>query len=62
MMVHMGDADALVSGVAQHYPETIRPALQVVGVREGIHRVSGLYILLTRKGRSALPCGLQCKH
>ncbi len=50
MMVHMGDADALVSGVAQHYPETIRPALQVVGVREGIHRVSGLYILLTRKG------------
>lgn len=50
LMVRLGDADALVSGVAQHYPETIRPALQVVGVREGIHRVSGLYVMLTRKG------------
>jgi len=50
LMVRLGDADALVSGVAQHYPETIRPALQVVGVRDGIHRVSGLYVMLTRKG------------
>jgi len=50
LMVRAGDADGLVSGIAQHYPDTIRPALQVVGVREGIHRVSGLYILLTRKG------------
>jgi malate dehydrogenase (oxaloacetate-decarboxylating)(NADP+) len=50
MMVRMGDADALVSGAAQHYPETIRPALQVVGVRDGIHRVSGMYVMLTRKG------------
>jgi malate dehydrogenase (oxaloacetate-decarboxylating)(NADP+) len=50
LMVRLGDADALVSGVAQHYPETIKPALQVVGVREGIHRVSGLYVMLTRKG------------
>ena len=50
LMVRLGDADALVSGVAQHYPETIKPALQVVGVRDGIHRVSGLYVMLTRKG------------
>jgi len=50
LMVRMGDADALVSGAAQHYPETIRPALQVVGVRDGIHRVAGMYVLLTRKG------------
>ena len=41
MMVHMGDADALVSGVTQHYPETIRPALQIIGMREGLHRVAG---------------------
>jgi len=27
MMVRMGDADALVSGVTQNYPDTIRPAL-----------------------------------
>jgi len=50
MMVRMGDADALVSGVTQNYPETIRPALQVIGVREGIHKVSGMYIVITRKG------------
>jgi len=50
MMVHMGDADALVSGVAQHYPETIRPALQIIKVREGLHKVSGLYALITKKG------------
>ena len=50
MMVRMGDADALVSGVSQNYPDTIRPALQVIGVREGIHKVSGLYLIITRKG------------
>ncbi|HUI82865.1 MAG TPA: NADP-dependent malic enzyme [Candidatus Binatia bacterium] len=50
MMVRMGDADALVSGVTQNYPDTLRPALQVIGVREGIHKVSGLYLIITRNG------------
>ena len=50
LMVHMGDAEALVSGITQHYPDTIRPALQVIKVREGVHKVSGLYALVTRKG------------
>ncbi len=50
MMVHMGDADALVSGVTQHFPDTIRPALQIVRMREGFHRVSGCYVLITKKG------------
>ena len=50
MMVRMGDADAIVSGVTQNYPDTIRPALQVIGVREGIHKVSGVYLVITRKG------------
>jgi malate dehydrogenase (oxaloacetate-decarboxylating)(NADP+) len=50
MMVHMGDADALVSGVNQHFPDTIRPALQVIKVRPGVHKVAGLYALVTRKG------------
>jgi malate dehydrogenase (oxaloacetate-decarboxylating)(NADP+) len=48
MMVHMGDADALVSGVSQHYPETIRPALQIIGTREGLRRVAGCYVMITR--------------
>jgi malate dehydrogenase (oxaloacetate-decarboxylating)(NADP+) len=50
MMVRMGDADAIVSGVTRNYPDTIRPALQVIGVREGIHKVSGTYLFITRKG------------
>ena len=50
MMVRMGDADALVSGVTQHFPDTIRPALQIVRMREGLHRVSGCYAVITRKG------------
>jgi malate dehydrogenase (oxaloacetate-decarboxylating)(NADP+) len=28
MMLHMRDAEALVSGVTQHFPDTIRPALE----------------------------------
>ena len=50
MMVRMRDADALVSGVTQHFPDTIRPALQIIRMREGLHRVSGCYAMITRKG------------
>ncbi len=50
MMVHTGDADAVVSGLTQHYPDTIRPALQVIKVREGMKKVSGLYLLITPRG------------
>ena len=55
MMVHMGDADALVAGVTQHFPETIRPALQIVRVREGLHKVAGCYPMVKQQGRSVLP-------
>jgi malate dehydrogenase (oxaloacetate-decarboxylating)(NADP+) len=50
LMLHMGDADALVSGVSQHFPDTIRPALEIVRVREGLHKVSGCYAMITKKG------------
>ncbi|MCL6481339.1 MAG: NADP-dependent malic enzyme [Firmicutes bacterium] len=50
MMVHQGDADAVVSGVTQHYPDTIRPALQVIKMREDLHKVSACYALITRQG------------
>jgi malate dehydrogenase (oxaloacetate-decarboxylating)(NADP+) len=49
MMVHMGDADGFLAGVAQHYPDTIRPALQVIGMRPDVHRVSGVYVIATKK-------------
>ena len=50
MMVRMGDADALIGGLTQHYPDTIRPALQVISAREGLGKVAGLYMLITPKG------------
>jgi malate dehydrogenase (oxaloacetate-decarboxylating)(NADP+) len=50
LMVHLGDADALVGGETQHFPDTIRPALQLIKPRPGLHKVSGLYALVTRRG------------
>ena len=49
VMVACGDADALLSGVGMHYPETIRPALQVIGVHPKAEIVSGLYMLVFEK-------------
>jgi len=46
MMVHKGDADGLVSGLNKHYPETIRPALQVVKIKPNLKKVSGLYMMI----------------
>jgi len=45
MMVREGDADALVAGIESHYPETIRPALQVVGRADDVAHVAGLYMI-----------------
>ena len=36
MMVRMGDADTLLGGIDTHYPETIRPALEVIGKQQGL--------------------------
>ena len=49
MALYMGDADAMISGLTTHYPTTIKPALQCVGVKEGFKVVSGLYIVITKK-------------
>jgi malate dehydrogenase (oxaloacetate-decarboxylating)(NADP+) len=46
MMVKLGDADAMVGGLTQHYPDTIRPALQVVQIREDIKKVAGVYMMI----------------
>ncbi|MDQ3516631.1 MAG: NADP-dependent malic enzyme [Gemmatimonadota bacterium] len=49
VMVALGDADALVSGVNMHYPETVRPALEVIGAHPKAGVVSGLYMLVFDK-------------
>jgi malate dehydrogenase (oxaloacetate-decarboxylating)(NADP+) len=46
MMVELGDADGLISGLTRSYPETIRPALQIIDTRPGVSRVSGAYVLI----------------
>ena len=48
LMLDAGDADGVISGLTQSYPETIRPALQLVGTAPGVGRVSGLYILMLK--------------
>src|SRR5229473_2994367 len=51
MMVHLGYGDALISGLTRHYPETIRPALQIIAMRKGVGKVSGLYLLISPRGK-----------
>jgi len=50
IMVALEDADALVGGLTHHYPDTIRPGLEVIPIRAGLRRVSGLYMMITLKG------------
>jgi malate dehydrogenase (oxaloacetate-decarboxylating)(NADP+) len=49
MMVERGDADTLLSGISHHYPDTIRPALEIIGKRDDLSKVHGLYMLVFKK-------------
>lgn len=48
MMLEMGDCDGVLSGVTSTYPTTIRPALEIIPLNEGIHRVSGLFAMIQK--------------
>ena len=50
MMVETGEADAMISGLSKNYPDTIRPALQIMGLESGVSKVAGMYIIMTKKG------------
>jgi len=50
MMVEMGTADAMIGGLTRKYPYTVRPALQIIGPREGIKKVASTHILMTKSG------------
>lgn len=50
MMVEFGEADALISGLTRDYSKTILPSLQIIGMRPGVKRVAGMYIILNKKG------------
>jgi malate dehydrogenase (oxaloacetate-decarboxylating)(NADP+) len=49
MMVQSGDADTLLSGISHHYPDTLRPALEIIGKRDDLSKVHGLYMLVFKK-------------
>ncbi len=49
VMVAAGDADALLGGLGKHYPETVRPALEVIGTHPQVGLASGLYMLVFEK-------------
>jgi len=46
LMVEQGDADGVIAGLHAYYPATIKPALQIVKTRPGVHNVSGAYLLM----------------
>jgi malate dehydrogenase (oxaloacetate-decarboxylating)(NADP+) len=50
VMVETGEADVLISGLTRNYPQTLRPAIQVIGLQNGINKVLGMYILMNRFG------------
>ena len=50
MMVEVGDADALISGLTRNYRKSLLPALQIIGMAEGVKKVAGMYVLQTKRG------------
>ncbi len=48
MMVRMGDADGMIAGISQRLPEAIRPMVQILGLKPGIRRLSGVQVLYAR--------------
>ncbi len=50
MMVETGEADAMISGLTKNYPDTIRPAIQIIGMEAGVKKIAGMYLLLTKNG------------
>ena len=50
MMVEMGEADAFISGQNSNYPDTVRPALEIIGKEEGTSKVAGMYIIMSKQG------------
>lgn len=50
MMVNEGECDAFISGLTKNYPKSLKPAMQIIGKEQGITKISGMYIIMTKKG------------
>lgn len=50
MMVETGQADVVISGLTRKYPDTIRPFLEIFGLKNGYTRAAGMYLMMTKSG------------
>jgi malate dehydrogenase (oxaloacetate-decarboxylating)(NADP+) len=50
MLVESGEADAVISGLTRNYRESLLPALQTLGLAEGVSKVAGMYIIQAKSG------------
>jgi len=50
VMVEVGDADAMLTGLMHHYPSALRPPLRVIGTADDAEYAAGVY-MLTFKNR-----------
>jgi malate dehydrogenase (oxaloacetate-decarboxylating)(NADP+) len=50
MLVEIGHADAMISGLTRHYPDTLKPALEIIGKKDDANIVSGMYVINTKQG------------
>ncbi len=50
MMVDQGEAEGFISGYATKYKDVLSPAIKIVGKREGVKSIAGMYIVVTKKG------------
>lgn len=50
MLIELGEADCMISGLSRNYPDTIRPAIQIIGTEDGVKKIAGMYIMFTKRG------------
>ncbi len=50
MLVETGVADCMISGLSRNYPDTIRPAIEIIGTDEGVKKIAGMYLMFTKRG------------
>lgn len=62
MMVEVGEADALITGVYTKYSDSIQAAKEVIGVRPGLSHIGAMHIVNTKKGTFFLADTLFNRH
>lgn len=50
MMVAERRVDGIVTGLNFAYSDTVRPALQIIGLRPHVRRIAGMYLMLHKSG------------